>query len=120
MASDPVDDLYEGHVKSLPAAERLRLIARICRDLAAWAKAAAAEGFTGKLAIHPAQVATINAAFSPSEDDVRRAERIVALFKENPGAGALALDGEMVDKPHLVQARRIIALATRLRTRPEG
>jgi citrate lyase subunit beta/citryl-CoA lyase len=72
------------------------------------------------LAIHPAQVATINDAFSPSEDEVRRAERIVALFKDNPGAGALALDGEMIDKPHLVQARRIIALAKSIRTRQKS
>ena len=72
------------------------------------------------LAIHPAQVATINAAFSPSDEDVRRAERIVALFRDNPGAGTLALDGEMIDKPHLVQARRIIALADRLKARQEN
>ena len=72
------------------------------------------------LAIHPAQVATINDAFSPTNDDVERAERIIALFRDNPGAGALALDGEMIDKPHLVLARRIIALAERLKTRQEG
>ena len=66
------------------------------------------------------KVATINEAFSPSAAEIDRAERIVALFRDNPGAGALALDGEMIDKPHLVQARRVIALAKRLKTRPEG
>ena len=65
-------------------------------------------GFSGMLAIHPAQVATINDAFLPSEAEVERAERIVALFAANPDAGALGLDGEMIDRPHLVQARRLL------------
>ena len=60
---------------------------------------------------------TINEAFSPRAEDVERAERIVALFEANPGAGALGLDGEMIDRPHLVQARRIIALAAELKNR---
>ena len=72
------------------------------------AEAARREGFTGKLAIHPAQVATINAAFSPSGDDVRHAEEIVAAFEANPDAGVLSVGGKMVDRPHLVQARRVL------------
>jgi citrate lyase subunit beta/citryl-CoA lyase len=71
-------------------------------------EAAAREGFTGKLAIHPAQVPIINAAFTPSDDDVRHAEAIVAAFEAHPDAGVLSVDGKMVDRPHLVQARRIL------------
>ena len=67
------------------------------------------DGFTGKLAIHPCQVPVINQAFTPGEDEVARARRVVALFEENPGVGALAFEGSMVDIPHLLQARRILA-----------
>lgn len=104
----------------VPAIDTVYTDFRDAEGLATFAGRAARDGFTGMLAIHPAQVATINDAFSPSEDEVRRAERIVALFRDNPGAGALALDGEMIDKPHLVQARRIIALAKSIRARQEG
>ena len=82
--------------------------------LANYAANARRDGFTGMLAIHPAQVAIINLAFVPTTAEIERAERIVALFDENPGAGALGLDGEMIDRPHLVQAQRILQLAKRL------
>ena len=75
------------------------------------AEAAAHEGFTGKLAIHPAQVAVINAAFTPSDDDVAHARAIVAAFEAAPDAGVVAVDGRMVDRPHLSQARRVIERA---------
>jgi citrate lyase subunit beta/citryl-CoA lyase len=76
-------------------------------------EAAAREGFTGKLAIHPAQVPVINSAFTPSADDVRHAEEIVAAFEAHPEAGVLSVAGKMVDRPHLVQARRVLDRATR-------
>ena len=76
-------------------------------------EAAAREGFTGKLAIHPAQVAVINAAFTPSADDVSHARAIVAAFEAQPDAGVLSVDGKMVDRPHLVQARRVLDRASR-------
>jgi citrate lyase subunit beta/citryl-CoA lyase len=104
----------------VPAIDTVYTDFRDADGLATFAGRAARDGFTGMLAIHPAQVATINDAFSPSENEVRRAERIVALFRDNPGAGALAFDGEMVDRPHLVRARRIIALAKSIRTRQQG
>ena len=72
------------------------------------AEAAAREGFTGKLAIHPAQVPVINAAFTPSSEEIRHAEEIVAAFEAHPDAGVLSIDGKMVDRPHLVQARRVL------------
>ena len=75
------------------------------------AEAAYREGFTGKLAIHPAQVPVINAAFSPSADDIRHAEEIVAAFEAHPDAGVLSVGGKMVDRPHLVQARRVLERA---------
>ncbi len=76
--------------------------------LRAEAEAARREGFTGKLAIHPAQVPVINAAFTPSDDDVAHAAAIVAAFEAEPNAGVLSVGGKMVDRPHLVQAQRVL------------
>jgi citrate lyase subunit beta/citryl-CoA lyase len=75
------------------------------------ADAARREGFTGKLAIHPAQVGVINAAFTPSPKEVSHAEEIVAAFEAHPDAGVLSVGGKMVDRPHLVQARRVLERA---------
>ncbi len=72
------------------------------------ADAARRDGFTGKLAIHPAQVPIINAAFTPSDAEVKHAEAIVAAFEAQPEAGVLSVGGKMVDRPHLVQARRVL------------
>jgi citrate lyase subunit beta / citryl-CoA lyase len=72
---------------------------------------AARDGFTGKMAIHPDQVAVINAAFTPSNTEIARAERILALFAANPGSGALSLDGQMIDIPHFRHAERTMARA---------
>ena len=73
------------------------------------AAVAAADGFSGKLCIHPAQIALANAAFTPSPERVVWAERVTAAFAAEPGAGVLALDGAMIDQPHLKLARRILA-----------
>lgn len=72
------------------------------------------DGFTGKLAIHPDQVEAINAAFTPSPDEVERARRIVAAFEAEPGAGVVGLDGQMLDRPHLEHARRVLEMAQAL------
>jgi citrate lyase subunit beta/citryl-CoA lyase len=79
--------------------------------LTAEATAAAREGFTGKLAIHPAQVAPINAAFTPSAADIAHAEKIIAAFAADPAAGVLSVDGRMVDRPHLLQAQLVLSRA---------
>ncbi len=79
--------------------------------LKADAERAAADGFSGKLAIHPDQVAVINAAFTPAEDEVARARRIVEAFDAQPGAGVINLDGAMVDMPHLQNARKLLERA---------
>jgi citrate lyase subunit beta/citryl-CoA lyase len=81
---------------------------RDAEGLRAEAEAAAREGFTGKLAIHPDQVAVINAAFSPGAEEVAHAEAIVAAFEAEPHAGVLSVGGRMVDRPHLLQARRVL------------
>jgi citrate lyase subunit beta/citryl-CoA lyase len=81
------------------------------KGLGAEAEAARREGFTGKLAIHPVQVDVINQAFTPSADEVRHAAEIVAAFEAHPDAGVLSVGGKMVDRPHLVQARRILERA---------
>ena len=78
------------------------------KGLRAEAEAARREGFTGKLAIHPAQVPIINAAFTPSKGEITHAEAIVAAFEAHPDAGVLSVGGKMVDRPHLVQAKRIL------------
>jgi citrate lyase subunit beta / citryl-CoA lyase len=87
---------------------------RDAEGLARYAARARRDGFAGMLAIHPGQIEVINRAFVPTEAELERAERITALFAKHPDAGALGLDGEMVDRPHLVQARRILELAKRL------
>lgn len=79
--------------------------------LSRYAANARRDGFSGMFAIHPAQVDAINDAFRIRAEEVARAQRIVDLFKANPGAGTLGLDGEMIDQPHLTQARRILDLA---------
>jgi len=81
--------------------------------LLAEARAAAREGFRGKLAIHPAQVGPINAAFTPSSEDVSHAQAIVDAFAAQPDAGVLSVGGRMVDKPHLTQAQRVLQRAAR-------
>ena len=77
--------------------------------LAAYAARARRDGFTGMMAIHPDQVPVINAAFTPSEAEIAHARAVVAAFEADPGAGALSLEGRMIDRPHLVQARRTLA-----------
>lgn len=76
--------------------------------LAAYAARARRDGFAGMMAIHPDQVSVINAAFTPSAAEIAQARAVVAAFEASPGAGALALDGRMIDRPHLIQAQRIL------------
>ncbi|HEY7643636.1 MAG TPA: CoA ester lyase [Hyphomicrobiales bacterium] len=72
---------------------------------------AARDGFTGKMAIHPAQIAAINAAFTPKPEALAEAEAIVKAFEANPAAGAIGLAGKMIDRPHLIRAQRLLARA---------
>jgi citrate lyase subunit beta/citryl-CoA lyase len=74
-------------------------------------RASRAEGFTGRLAIHPAQVVPINESYMPSTEEIEHARRVVAAFEVSPGSGAVGLDGKMVDIPHLKQAQALIRQA---------
>jgi citrate lyase subunit beta/citryl-CoA lyase len=75
------------------------------------------DGFLGKIAIHPDQVGIINEAFTPSPTEIAHAEAVIAAFAANPAAGTLSLDGKMIDKPHLKQAERVLAIARRAEAR---
>lgn len=71
------------------------------------------DGYKGMLAIHPAQVDVINAAFSPSEEEVAEAQEIVDLFAANPGVGTIGYKGGMLDRPYLARAQALLRLAGR-------
>ena len=72
-------------------------------------EAARRDGFTGKMAIHPAQVSIINEVFTPPEAEVARARAVVEAFAREPDAGVIGIGGEMYDRPHLERARRLLA-----------
>ena len=101
--------LFGAHAAGVPAIETVYPDFRDLDGLATYAARGRRDGFTGMMAIHPVQVAVINSAFSPSKAEIDHARRIVALFAANPGAGALALDGKMIDAPHLKAAERLLA-----------
>jgi citrate lyase subunit beta/citryl-CoA lyase len=104
--------LFGAAAAGVAAIETVYPAFRDLEGLAAFAARARRDGFTGMMAIHPDQIAVINAAFTPSEEEVAHARAVVAAFEANPEAGALSLDGRMIDRPHLVQAQRILAAAS--------
>jgi citrate lyase subunit beta/citryl-CoA lyase len=103
--------LFGAHAAGVPAIETIYPDFRDLDGLAAYAARGRRDGFTGMMAIHPAQVPVINAAFTPSEEEVAHARRVIAAFEASPGAGALSLDGRMIDAPHLKAARRLLTSA---------
>lgn len=103
--------LFGAHAAGVAAIETVFPDFRDLDGLAAYAARGRRDGFTGMMAIHPSQVPVINAAFSPSAEEITRAQAIIDLFAANPGAGALSLDGKMIDAPHLKAARAILARA---------
>ena len=87
------------------------------RDMAgleAECRAARRDGFVAKMAIHPAQVPVINEAFTPSPEAVERAQAVIEAFKAHPGAGVVGVNGEILDRPHLLRAERLLRRAGRL------
>ena len=102
--------LLGAHAAGGEAVDTLYVDFRDPEGLRASCKASRAEGFSGRVAIHPAQVDIINESFSPSSDEVDFARRVVDLFAANPDAGTLGLDGKMLDIPHLKQAERTLAM----------
>jgi citrate lyase subunit beta / citryl-CoA lyase len=74
-------------------------------------RAAVRDGFTGKMAIHPSQVAVMNEVFTPSAEEIATSQELIALFAANPDAGALTYRGQMVDRAHVARAERILVRA---------
>lgn len=103
--------LFGAHAAGVAAIETVYPDFRDRDGLARYAARGRRDGFAGMMAIHPDQVAVINAAFTPSAAEVAQASAVVALFAAHPDAGALALEGRMVDAPHLKAARRVLGLA---------
>lgn len=101
--------LMAAKAAGVEAVETLYADFRDSDGLASHSAAAAREGFTGRIAIHPGQVAGINAAFSPSDAEVSHARRVVAAFAAQPDVGTVGLDGMMLDIPHLKQAQLVLA-----------
>jgi citrate lyase subunit beta/citryl-CoA lyase len=91
----PLDTLYADFRDQKGLAESCRIARR--------------DGFVGRIAIHPDQIATINECFTPSEADLAHARRVVAAFAAQPDAGTLGIDGKMYDMPHLIAAKRALA-----------
>ncbi|KQM97396.1 citrate lyase [Sphingobium sp. Leaf26] len=109
--------LLAAHASGVQAIDTLYVDFRDEDGLRAACRAARAEGFTGRIAIHPAQVAGINDSFMPSADEVAHARRVIDAFAASPGAGTVGLDGKMIDIPHQKQAQRVLAQAAAFRAR---
>ena len=103
--------LFAAHAAGVPAIETVYPDFRDLEGLAGYAARGRRDGFTGMMAIHPAQLPVINAAFTPNDAEVAQARRVVDAFAANPGVGALQLDGRMIDAPHLKAAERLLSLA---------
>lgn len=95
---------------SVSAIETIHGDFRDAEGLDKMARRARRAGFRGMLAIHPDQVPVINAAFSPSPEEIAHAEKVVAAFDANPGAGTVGLDGAMLDMPHLKRAQALLGM----------
>ncbi len=106
--------LFAAHAAGVQAIETVYSDFRNLDGLKTYAERGYRDGFTGMMAIHPSQISVINAAFSPSEAQVNHARAVVAAFETNPGAGALQLDGKMIDAPHLKAARKLLVHASDL------
>lgn len=102
--------LLTAHARGVMAIDTLHADFADLKGLREAANAARADGFSGMLAIHPAQVAVINEAFTPTEEELEEARRIVAAFSESPDAGALQIDRKMIDRPHLKLAQRLLGI----------
>ena len=103
--------LFAAAAAEVPAIDTVFADFKNTDGLSRYARQARRDGFAGMLAIHPAQAELINEAFTPDAEELQRARKIVDLFDENPGAGVIAMDGKMLDRPHLLQARKILIMA---------
>ncbi|WP_347302082.1 CoA ester lyase [Croceibacterium sp. TMG7-5b_MA50] len=103
--------LLAAHAAGVAPIDTLHADFRDSAGLGRIAAESSADGFTGMLAIHPDQVPVINDAFSPGAEQIAEAEAIVAAFAASPDAGAVQLDGRMLDQPHLALAKRVLMRA---------
>jgi citrate lyase subunit beta/citryl-CoA lyase len=103
--------LFGAHAAGVAPIETVYPDFRNLEGLERYCARAMRDGFTGMMAIHPTQVEVINRAFSPSDAAIEHARQVVAAFAANPGAGALQLDGKMIDAPHLKQAEALLRRA---------
>lgn len=103
--------LFAAHAAGVPAIETIYPDFRDENGLKVYAGRGRRDGFTGMLAIHPAQVPIINAAFDLSDEDISWAHRVIEAFAAAPGEGAVELEGRMLDAPHLIRARRMLGLS---------
>jgi citrate lyase subunit beta / citryl-CoA lyase len=101
--------LYAAAAAKLSAIETVYVDFRNSEGLRRDSEAARRDGFTGRLAIHPAQVPVINEVFTPTAAQVEKAKAVVAAFAAQPGAGAVGIDGKMYDRPHLARAQALLA-----------
>ena len=100
--------LYAAAAAKIPAIETVYVDFKNSEGLRRDTQDARRDGFTGRLAIHPAQVPIINEVFTPTPEQIVKAKMVVAAFAAQPGAGAVGIDGKMFDRPHLIRAQRLL------------
>lgn len=101
--------LYGAAAAKVPAIETIHVDFRNADALRKDTEIARRDGFTGRLAIHPAQIPVINDVFTPSAAQIEKAKAIVAAFTAKPGVGTVGIDGKMYDRPHLARAQALLA-----------
>jgi citrate lyase subunit beta/citryl-CoA lyase len=101
--------LYGAAAARLPAIETIYADFRNVEGLRRDTIEARRDGFSARLAIHPAQVPVINEVFTPSAEQIEKAKVVVAAFAAQPDAGAVGIGGKMFDRPHLIKAQRLLA-----------
>jgi citrate lyase subunit beta/citryl-CoA lyase len=100
--------LFGAAAAKVPAIETIHVDFRNLDALRRDTEIARRDGFTGRLAIHPAQVPVINEVFTASPEQIAKAKMVVAAFAAQPGAGTVGIDGKMFDRPHLLRAQRLL------------
>lgn len=101
--------LFGAAASKVPAIETIHVNFRDPDVLRRDTELARRDGFTGRLAIHPAQVPVINDVFTPTQEQIEKAKALVAAFAVQPGAGTIGIDGKMYDRPHLLRAQALLA-----------
>lgn len=100
--------LFAAHGAEVQAIDTLYADFTDDEGLKAYAQGARMDGFSGMIAIHPRQIPIINDAFTPSAEEIEFAGRVIEAFEQGGGAGAVSLDGKMLDMPHLKLAQRVL------------